>query len=392
MIDRRLSILACVVLAGCATPPRATDQFCEGPDYIVEAFYEAGHFSHCEIKADGSLQIDIAPEDDPPIIPTPWYSFRLHPKAAVDFDLRLNFTESYARYWPKFSNDGRVWRRLSDDRVIVNDDGQGFLLHISLDKEPLWISAQKPLGSAFYFDWLRDVAADEKTEVKVLGSSAKGRPIYAAIAGNGPDYILLLGRQHPPEITGALGMRAFVNTVLDHTPLAQAFRESYQVIIVPFLNPDGVALGHWRHNTAGVDLNRDWGPFTQPETRLVRDLLEQRASRGDRIRLMLDFHTTKSNLFYTQADNEPTEPAGFTNEWVSRAVNRLPDFEFSQEKNASSGQPNTKNYFYSRYGIPAITYELGEETEEADIVESSTVFAEEMMRLLLETRGPSMAR
>jgi hypothetical protein len=31
-------------------------------------------------------------------------------------------------------------------------------------------------------------------------------------------------------------------------------------------NPDGVDKGHWRLNDGGVDLNRDWGPFTQPET------------------------------------------------------------------------------------------------------------------------------
>ena len=392
MIHRRLLILACVLVAGCATPPRATDQFCEGPDYIVEAFFEAGHFSSCEIQANGSLHIDIVPENRPPINPSPWYSFRLNPKRAIDFDLLLSFADGYARYLPKYSEDGRHWQPLPAERIIVSDDGQGFLLRISLHEGPLWISAQEPLGSEFYLDWFRDMAADETASVRVLGSSAKGRPIYAAFAGTGPDYILLLGRQHPPEVTGALAMRAFVDTVLSHSPLAEEFRQSYAIVIVPFLNPDGVALGHWRHNTGGVDLNRDWGPFTQPETRLVRDLLGQREKRGDRIRLMLDFHSTRQNLFYTQADNEPTDPPGLTNEWVSRTVKRLPDFDFSQEKNENSGQANAKNYFYERFGIPAITYELGDETDRSAVTRSSQVFAEEMMRLLLETRGPSTAR
>lgn len=392
MIHRRLFVLACVLIAGCATPPRATNQFCDGPDYIVEAFFEAGHLSSCAIQANGSLHIDIVPEDRPPINPSPWYSFRLHPKRAVDFDLRLGFAEGYARYLPKVSEDGQHWTQLAADRVIVSDDGQSFFLRITLDEGPLWISAQEPLGSDYYLDWFRDMAANETTEVKVLGSSAEGRPIYAAFAGNGPDYILLLGRQHPPEVTGALALRAFVDNVLSHTPLAEEFRQAYSVVIVPFLNPDGVALGHWRHNTGSVDLNRDWGPFTQPETRLVRKLLEQRENRGDRIRLMLDFHSTRQNLFYAQAKNEPTDPPGFTDEWVSRAIERLPDFDFSQEKNESSGQANTKNYFYSRYGIPAITYELGDETDRSAVTTSSKVFAEEMMRLLLETRGPSTAR
>ena len=85
------------------------------------------------------------------------------------------------------------------------------------------------------------------------------------------EFIVIVGRQHPPEVTGSLNLFPFLATVLGDSSLARQFRARYQLIIYPFLNPDGVALGHWRHNTGGVDLNRDWGPFTQPETRLVRD-------------------------------------------------------------------------------------------------------------------------
>lgn len=392
MSYRQIFVFAGVFLAGCVTPLRATNQFCEGPDYLVEAFFEAGHFSSCSIENDGTLHIAIVPENGPPINPSPWYSFRLNPKHPSEFGLHLSFAEGYARYLPKTSRDGREWQTLPDDRIILSDDGRSFFMRIRLDEGPLWISAQEPLGSDFYLDWFREMAADDTASVRVLGSSAKGRPIYAAFAGHGPDYILLLGRQHPPEVTGALAMRAFVDTVLSHTPLAEEFRQSYSIVVVPFLNPDGVALGHWRHNTGGVDLNRDWGPFTQPETRLMRDLLEQRENRGDRIRLMLDFHSTRKNLFYAQADSEPTDPPGFTDEWVSRAVQRLPDFEFEQEKNENSGQANTKNFFYTRYGIPAITYELGDETDRSMITLSSQVFAEEMMRLLLEFSDTPKAR
>ena len=65
-------------------------------------------------------------------------------------------------------------------------------------------------------------------------------------------------------------------------------------------------------------------------------------------------------------------------------LRRLPEFEFKHDARAHSGQANTKNYFYDTYGIPAITYELGDETDRALILETSPVFAEEMMRTLLE--------
>jgi len=41
--------------------------------------------------------------------------------------------------------------------------------------------------------------------------------------------------------------------------LAREFRRRFSIIMVPLLNPDGVVLGHWRHNVNGVDLNRDGG-------------------------------------------------------------------------------------------------------------------------------------
>jgi len=39
---------------------------------------------------------------------------------------------------------------------------------------------------------------------------------------------------------------------------------------------------------------------------------------------------------------------------------------------------------YKRYGIPSMTYEVGDETSRADASAAARVFAEEFMRLLLE--------
>ncbi|MEM9235100.1 MAG: peptidase M14, partial [Pseudomonadota bacterium] len=50
----------------------------------------------------------------------------------------------------------------------------------------------------------------------------------------------------------------------------------------------------------------------------------------------------------------------------------------------NSDLPTSKNYMYSTYNIPAITYELGDETDRAIIRESASVYAQEMMKLLLE--------
>jgi predicted deacylase len=159
------------------------------------------------------------------------------------------------------------------------------------------------------------------------------------------------------------------------------------LIVLPLMNPDGVANGHARHNAGLADINRDWGPFTQPETSSVATLLDELADRGIEPRLMLDFHATKMSptmIFYTQVPEDDTDPPLFATNWLTRVKARLPDFEFTHDPRTPSGLDNTKNYFFSRYGIPAITYELGDEIERHLITEHTPVFAEEMMRVMLQ--------
>lgn len=42
-----------------------------------------------------------------------------------------------------------------------------------------------------------------------------------------------------------------------------------------------------------------------------------------------------------------------------------------------------KNYIYERYGIPAVTFEVGDETDRNIARAAATVFAEELMQLML---------
>jgi predicted deacylase len=133
----------------------------------------------------------------------------------------------------------------------------------------------------------------------------------------------------------------------------------------------------------GVDVNRDWGPFTQPESRSVIRWVEQQEAAGGKLRLMLDFHSTFEDLFYTQPVSD--DPVDFASLWLGASAARLPDFPFKHEANPVSEQANSKNYFHSSRGIPAVTYESGDETDREQLEKSAVVFAEEMMRVMLES-------
>ena len=132
----------------------------------------------------------------------------------------------------------------------------------------------------------------------------------------------------------------------------------------------------------GTDVNRDWGPFRQPESQAIIGWVEQQEAKGLELKLMLDFHSTWEDLFYTQP---VTDPPDYASRWLGASAERLPDFPFRHVANPDLEQPNAKNYFYKSRGIPAITYEVGDESDRDAFRAAAIIFAEEMMRTMLET-------
>lgn len=392
IIDRHSSLataLLLAMLAGCATPPgpvpvAAAEPFCAGDSILVDARFEGGNIHSCRVDGERRVQILVRPENEPPINPSSWYAFRLSANGSEPVEAVVRFEGGPARYWPKLSGDRRNWRPAREAEARFGEDGATLYLSLRPSGPALWVAGQPLVLADYYADWLDALDSLEHVSTRLVGRSAEGRPLHAAFTGQKPEVVFLLGRQHPPEVSGALAMRAFVDTVTGDTELARQFRRRYWLVIVPLLNPDGVANGHWRHNANGIDLNHDWGPFTQPETRSLMDLIAAIEASGARPALMLDFHSTRDSLFYTQMPEETSWPIDFASAWFERSRARIPDFEFRHEPRPKSGQANTKNWFFDRYRIPAYTYEIGDEVAPDEIAATTPVFAEEMMRLLLE--------
>ena len=383
MFSQRIAFLlvATTLIVGCAATPDA--RFCRAGPVLVDQNFDGGNFATCRVTADDRIEIDIRPEDKPPINVSPWYALRLSTTTDTNVTFVMNFIDGFARYWPKFSGDGQQWTRMDENAVSVNAAGDQMTITVPVSRRGVFVSAQELLTSDWYRQWTDTLRDTPGVSVGLLGHSRMGRPILFAHTPYTKDLVLLMGRQHPPEVSGAIAMQPFVETVLADTDLARRFRQRFSIAVVPTLNPDGVARGHWRHNTGGTDLNRDWGPFVQPETQAVRDLLQSLAARGTRPALMLDFHSTRRNLFYTQTPEDFPPGQDFAGDWLGAAEQRLPAFEFTREANPPSEQANAKNYFFKQYGIPAITYELGDESPRDGVRASSAVFAEEMMRRML---------
>lgn len=360
---------------------------CENEFAKIDADFEGARMSHCVAKKK-HFELRIEPENKP-VNPSPWYAFRVTPKQPGELRVDIRYDGAAHRYRPKRSDDATRWRLILPDRVKKYRKGKRISLRLKMSDAPFIVAAQELLLTGAYRKWTEDLVERASLTAQEIGASVEGRPIVEISsapneARENKEYVLLVGRQHPPELTGAFAMLTFLESVFADTSLANDFRQRFHIVAVPLLNPDGVTSGHWRHNMNGKDLNRDWGPFTQPETQAVKNLLDAIAEDSNsELRLMLDFHSTNRNVFYVQSREDQTIPANFTENWLATARERLPEYEFERAERHQSDLATSKNYIYGRFGAPGITYEVGDQTDRRLIRASAVIFAEEMMKSLL---------
>ena len=383
-----LSLVVVLLLGACATPIVSYDSGkpCKAAAFTVVDSFSGARRGSCRVLSENHVELSIRPEDEGYINPSPWFAFKIVAAADATAIVSLQYVGGRHRYVPKVSTDGLNWLPVDASSMKVSRKGTRVTFEVGLDEEVTWVAAQELVTPVIYNAWNKKTAARSDAELRLLGHSIGKQAIHYLVSNpDAKDVLLLVGRQHPPEVSGSFAMFSFVQTLLADTELATRFRDRFQIIAIPLLNPDGVIGGNWRHNLGSTDLNRDWGIFEQPETALVAGLLDELDAAGNRIRVFLDFHSTDRNVFYTQDATVPTEPPQFLEAWFERVTPRLDGYAFTNDAGPGKRASVAKNYMYQRYGIPAATYEVGDETDRTDASRAAVVFAEELMTLMLET-------
>lgn len=339
----------------------------------------------------------IQPENRP-INNSPWYAFKAWSDIEKQVWIELTYEGGEHRYYPDLSHDGRSWSPIDSSAYRPDTVAGTARLRLNLSPDTLWVSAQEVIGENIYRWWASNLSEYPFVRRDTVGYSHQGRPIEKmAITqvndGHKRGVVIITSRLHPPEITGQMACFAFLERLTVFSELAAQFRNRFEVIAFPFANPDGADNGHWRHNAGGVDLNRDWSSFNQPETRAIRDYL-LKSVKPDSLRRVyygIDFHSTDENIFYPINRNIKTFPDDFSFALIDSIKTAFPDSEFAVEPFDTSS-PITKNWIFHSFGADALTYEVDDRIDRQKLVAIAQKSADAMMRMLLTITDPNSGR
>lgn len=352
--------------------------------------FESARLSDFYQVNDSTFEVLIEPENAP-INNSPWYAFKIWGDESRFINLRLSYKSARHRYIPKvWSKTDSTTESNTIESVIYDSTSDGVSFPIYITENPQVISAQF-IQEISYSDLIEQFEdkIPEFISVDTVGFSAQKRAVIQLTAdetltNQNSGVLILLSRQHPPEVSGYRSYQAFWEELTSDSQLASTFRNHFIIKAYPMINPDGVVNGHWRHNLNGIDLNRDWENFNQPETRAIRDaLLPLKDDERKKVYYGIDFHSTNENIFYPINEDVITSPDNLTQRWAEVVKSENPDLNFVSEEFDTSS-PISKNWIYHTFGSDAVTFEVGDELDSSESIRLGKNAAQSLMKLLIE--------
>jgi len=374
--------------------------------YQVKKIYELENGIYLSNQFDGArlngvaqtkeneVTVLITPENTP-INSSPWYAFKIWSEKEKNIQLKITYNEGVAhRYYPKISKDGIIWNKVdtlafcTDTLSLAKGESpKHCTIDLSLGTDTTWIAAQELIVSKDINKWAKNLATNQFVNQSEIGKSKEGRPVQLLQIGSSESkqLIMVLSRQHPPEVSGWLAMKAFVERLCKNDNLARQFRNEFKVFVVPCINPDGVDNGHWRHGAGGIDLNRDWESFNQPETQAIRRFMKNKVSEDGQFLYAIDFHSTYQDIYYTINPELKGNSPGLVPKVIKAVGNELTDYNPNIRPNAiDAPKISSSSSLFHEFGAEAITYEVGDTTSRSFIRLKGALTAEKLMEILLQ--------
>jgi len=377
-IARKITVLAISLLLVFACKQKAKVEF--------DASFKGSRLDSVIKLNDYSYKLSIKPAFEP-VNRSPYYAFSITSDTPKGIEVILDYGMYKHRYIPKLSTDKKVWKKIDPKNISIDSSSGNATLKLNVTTKKIFVAAQEIETSKDTYLWVdKLLKKHQKLKKIVAGKTVMQKDNYclAFENNNSKNAIVLVARQHPPETPGGtIGFKEFFEELLSDTDVAITFRNHFNMYTFPLVNPDGSDMGNWRHNANGVDLNRDWIAFTQPETQTVKKYIEKKALEGVKIRFALDFHTSYSGPYLLVLDTLSTKKTtGIIPQWIQNIESNS---SFNVEARPRSQElPYCYNYFINTFNCEAVTYEDGDEIDRDIIRKRARVYAQNLMKTMLD--------
>lgn len=223
---------------------------------------------------------------------TDWFYWYFRLNGAAGRRVRVTFTGSdvIGVRGPAFSLDGGAcWQWLGAEVV----DGQSFDYAVPAGAEEVRFSFGMPYLETNLKAFLQQHAGSPHLAVGELCRTKKGRSAelirLGCLDGACQQRVLLTCRHHCCEMMASYALEGIMASIMADDTLGDWFRQSIEVLVVPFVDKDGVEDGDQGKNRAPRDHNRDYsGESVHPTTLAIRELVP--AWSEGRLRFALDLH------------------------------------------------------------------------------------------------------
>jgi len=303
-----------------------------------------------------------------------WYSFRIQGDERGLFSFRIlnagdaSASSAWAFDRPLVSvNGGSTWERIAD----TDYDGQVFTFWYAPRTGSDWVAYQPVYNFSRWEAWLGQHQDDAAVDsVRVIGTTLGGRPVHLvkitdrSVPDTEKTAVWVIARQHASEVGGSWAAEGLLQWLVGTDPQAAELRRRAVFYMIPFMNPDGVALGNYRTNGAGRDINREWlarNPSTAPSVAAAATEMEGFVAGGGTVTLFADFHSASSSrknyFIYNGAEGTSPEEAAEISTFMELYEALNPDFTVGGSVVGLVDARRARRWAYESLGTHAITFE-----------------------------------
>jgi hypothetical protein len=296
-------ILPCRLLAGalaCALGLAAPAQATAAADrpLTIDVNFPGGNIIVDRIEAD-----DVRLRQDLRDTAGPWFYWQFRARQAAGRTVRFHFTGGrvLGPLGPAYSLDGgSTWRWLGSRRTNTDEPPpkDGFLFRFPTAVVEVRFCFAIPYVESDLRRFLCRYERSSALKEGVLCKTAGGRSVEVLYLGRldgQADYRLAFTcRHHACESVASFALEGLMESVLAADETGRWFRKHVAVLVVPFVDKDGVEAGDQGKNRKPHDHNRDYrGAGIYPAVRAIKKLLP--AWSGGRLDMTIDLHCPSIN-------------------------------------------------------------------------------------------------